>query len=159
LNIKTNKTCSIHINSSFSTKEETYKTDYGKLYLYINEWRLLKLFNRTNNRYCFPCISRNKILNMMNGCSTAQVISRFEKQFLFTETDHHKAIALDKSKNGEIYILEFRFIGGDYINNFDKADHVLNTIIDAMLFSIGENKQISSDKVLLEFKKYHKKEK
>lgn len=151
LNIKTNYTCSIHINIGFSTREEIEKINLAKLYLYADERKYLKIFKRSNNRYCRTIISINKLCELFNKNTTDVLfLKKLEKHILFLEKDRGKSITLDKCKNDK-YIIEFRFIGGDYINMKNETSNTLKHIIDSMNFSIGKsNKKVS--KVINDFK-------
>ena len=156
LDVKTDESCSVHINVSFTEDEETVDINLGKLYLYINELQLLKIFKRTCNPYSKPCLSRNKCLTILKNTADKNIIKRIGKCLLLLELEHHQSIAIDKLKNGELNILEFRFIGGDYIDRYKDAENILNTVLDGMLFSIGKNKKTNITKVLKRFKLYNR---
>ena len=156
LDVKTNKTCSIHINVSFTEDEETKKINLGKLYTCINELELLKLFKRTNSQYCVPCLTYNKCKRIIKDSNN--IDNLFEKISSEMESrcdNHHAAIAIDKKKNNKLHILEFRFIGGDYINKFDLVNNVLTKIINGMYYSIDENVKKYDKNVIRKFKEYY----
>lgn len=157
LDVKTNKTCSLHINVSFTEDTEVHKINFGKLYTYINEHQLLKVFKRSNNFYCKPCIPYKKCISIIQESKTDNdLLKRIERYMLVLVDEHHRAIALDKIKNNELYITEFRFIGGNYIDKFDLSSGILNSIIDGMNFSIGKNTQTKISRIIRNFKLYYK---
>lgn len=51
-NIKTNKTCSLHLNINFISHNMNKKVDYWKLLDSYPQEQTLKLFNRQTNEYC-----------------------------------------------------------------------------------------------------------
>lgn len=157
LDIKTDKSCSVHINISFTENSELQKIDFGKLYIYVNELQQLKLFSRSSNFYCKPCIPYKKCVSFIQQSKNIKdLLKRIERHILISSNEHHRAIALDKIKDNELYITEFRFIGGNYLNYFDKCKNVLNTVIDGMNFSIGKNKQNKLSRIVHNFKCYYK---
>jgi hypothetical protein len=158
LNIKTNNTCSIHINVSFTENSEMHKINLGKLYLYINELQLLRIFKRTNNVYSMPCMSYRRYRKMINeSTNNSNLLKRIERFLLLSAEEHHQAIALDKQKDLELNIIEFRFIGGDYIGRFDDANKILNIVLDGMNFAIGKNNSTTLTKLTKSFKSLYKK--
>jgi len=142
LNVNTNFTCSLHVNVGFSEETEIDKINMGKLYVFFNEHANLKNFKRSKNTYCKPCIPISKCKQLLEG-SDKEIIRKLEKYLLFLEKSHNRAIALDKCKNNKISIIEFRIIGGDYINNFEKSYDLLQRILDSMYFSIGRLDKIT----------------
>lgn len=155
LRIKTNRTCSIHINVGFSEKKQCKKINLGKLYLFVNENYFLRLFNRLSNNYCKKIISNEKCKELLEG-SDEDVIKNFESHILSLEKSHHASISLDKCKSNYISIIEFRFIGGDYINDFNDVLYTLNTIINSMYYSIGQLKNTKNKNIIENFKKFYK---
>jgi len=153
LDVKTDNSCSVHINVSFTEDEETQRINLGKMYVFINELQQLKIFGRGNNVYCKQCISRKRCMSIIRDAKNDNdLIKRLEKYLLLSAEEHHQAIAFDKQENKELYITEFRFIGGDYIDKFEDANKILNTTLDAMYFAIGKNKKNNISDVLKKFK-------
>ena len=157
LDVKTDNSCSVHINISFTEDEESQKIDLGRMYIYINELEQLKIFGRGNNVYCKQCISRKKRMSMIRDAKNDNdLLKRIERCLLLSGEEHHQAIAFDKQENKELYITEFRFIGGDYIDRFDDANKILNSALDAMHFSIRKNKKDKLSDVIKKFKFYNR---
>jgi hypothetical protein len=162
LNVITDKCCSIHINIGFSESEEIKKIDLGRLYLYIDERYYLKKFNRMNNDYCKLLISdisirkllNNQFLDKENIYKLSEYIKRKAKSNT-KSINHHKAIGLDKSNIEEdiFDIIEFRFIGGDYINNYKECyntlNHIINTMVGNVYWTVDEDKD---NRILKRFK-------
>jgi hypothetical protein len=156
LNVKTNNTCSIHINVSFTDYKEIHKIDLGKLYVFINELETLKIFKRSNNLYSKPIMSYNKCKKIIEDASNNQdILKRIEKYMLLLADDHHRSIALDKQKNNELNIIEFRFIGGNYIDRFNDCNNILVKVLNGMNFSIRKNTQ-NTKQIIRKFKHYYK---
>lgn len=156
LDAKTNRSCSLHINVSFTDDEETRKINLGKLYAYVNELEILKLFKRTSNQYSIPCMTHRQCKNLIKkSINNDDLIKKITAEIVYKNEQHHAAIAIDKKKNGKLYIIEFRFIGGDYINDFNSANNVLTKVIKGMYYSISKNNKSDSESIIEKFKAYY----
>ena len=153
---RTNRSCSVHINVSFTEDEETQKINLGKLYTFVNELEHLKIFKRTSSQYCVPCMTKLQCKKLIQrAVNDKDLIEKITELMKSNNDDHHAAIAIDKKKNNKLYIIEFRFIGGDYINMFDSANNVLTKVIKGMYYSISKSTKFDSEKVMKKFKAYY----
>jgi len=124
----TNRKCGLHVGVSLP---DMSKVDYVKLALLMGDEYVLKTFGREMNTYCESVFK--KIAGNRNEQTIAQAIDALKTGMIGVASTALKYSVFKSSGTTEKFVsanwknqyIEFRSMGGDYIDNIDK---IVNTV-------------------------------
>ncbi len=124
----TNKKCGLHVGVSLP---DMSKVDYVKLALLMGDEYVLKTFGREMNTYCESVFK--KIAGNRNEQTIAQAIDALKTGMIGVASTALKYSVFKSTGTTEKFVsanwknqyIEFRSMGGDYIDNIDK---IVNTV-------------------------------